>query len=66
MWFLPNTQQILAHFQPALELTPSDRIEPRPHIFWRPNVAWGVALGLMLFVSLIRLENPSSFLYFQF
>ena len=66
VWALPNTQQILAKFQPALELAPSDREMGPLHWFWRPSPAWGLALGAFLFAVLIKMENPTTFLYFQF
>lgn len=66
VWFLPNTQQILERFHPAIEVSPADRSEGRVRVLWQPNLAWGLALGLVLFVVLVRLENPTSFLYFQF
>lgn len=66
VWFLPNTQQILLRFKPALELPRSDKDVGPLHLFWRPTVAWGIGLGLVAFYTLIRMQNPSSFLYFQF
>ena len=66
VWFLPNTQQILARFHPALELSPSDRREGGLRLLWQPTLAWGVGLGLVFFAVLVKMENPSTFLYFQF
>ncbi len=66
VWAMPNTQQILAKFQPALELAPSDREEGLFLWFWRPSPAWGLALGVLFFAVLIKMENPTTFLYFQF
>ena len=66
VWFLPNTQQILARFHPAFELSPSDRREGALRILWQPTLAWGVGLGLVFFAVLVKMENPSTFLYFQF
>ena len=66
VWFLPNTQQMLARFHPAVELSPSDRREPTLQILWQPTLAWGVGLGLVFFAVLVKMENPSTFLYFQF
>ena len=66
VWFLPNTQQILLRFKPALDLPRSDKEAGAIHLFWRPTVAWGIGLGLVAFYTLIRMQNPSSFLYFQF
>ncbi len=63
VWGLPNTQQIMVGFKPALE---SVRPFPIAVLRWRPNIAWGVAIGMLLIVSLCNLDNPSRFLYFQF
>ena len=60
---MPNTQQIMAKFAPYLEKVevPNWRI-----LLWRPNVAWGVGLSLMLVLDLLLLNNSPPFLYFQF
>ncbi len=66
IWFLPNTQQILARFKPAIELTQADHANGRLRVLWQPSLAWGVGLGLVFFAVLVKMENPSTFLYFQF
>lgn len=66
VWALPNTQQILLKFKPALDLPRSDTEVGPISIFWRPTAAWGIALGLLFFYTIVRMQNPSSFLYFQF
>ena len=66
VWTFPNTQQILLKFAPALEVTKADLEARLLPMFWRPSAAWGVALGSAFFVALIRLQDPSTFLYFQF
>jgi alginate O-acetyltransferase complex protein AlgI len=66
VWCLPNTQQILAKFKPALEVTGADRKPALINFEWRPTAAWGLALGAVLFVAVVRMQDPSSFLYFQF
>ncbi|MGI4830054.1 MAG: MBOAT family O-acyltransferase [Janthinobacterium lividum] len=66
VWTLPNTQQILSRFHPALELTQADKTGGRLRFLWQPNLAWGLCLGLTLFAVLVKMENPTSFLYFQF
>ncbi len=66
VWLFPNTQQILARFKPSLELTPSDIQEGKLRFFWQPSLAWSTALGLFFFAVLVKMENPTSFLYFQF
>ncbi|WP_428393899.1 MBOAT family O-acyltransferase [Lichenicoccus sp.] len=62
-WFLPNTQQIMVAFGPALESVKPFSVRA---IQWRPNIRWGLLIAALLLFSLCRLENPSRFLYFQF
>ncbi len=66
VWCFPNTQQILARFKPALELTASDIQESKLRILWQPSLAWSAVLGLFLFFVLVKMEIPTTFLYFQF
>ncbi len=63
VWALPNTQQIMVNFAPALEQV---RPFPRPSLRWYPGIRWGVAIGILLLGSLYGLDDPSRFLYFQF
>jgi D-alanyl-lipoteichoic acid acyltransferase DltB (MBOAT superfamily) len=66
VWCFPNTQQILANFKPALEITGADREPALLSCTWRPNAAWALALGVILFIAVVKMQDPSSFLYFQF
>jgi D-alanyl-lipoteichoic acid acyltransferase DltB (MBOAT superfamily) len=66
VWCFPNTQQILAAFKPALEVTGADRKPALVNFRWRPTPAWGLILGVILFVAAVKMQDPSSFLYFQF
>ena len=66
VWGLPNTQQILAKFKPAIELAPSDRESGRFHWFWRPTPILGFVMGAVIFAVLVKMEIPTTFLYFQF
>ena len=65
VWFLPNTQQILSRFKPSLH---PELIQPEAlaKVFWKPNLGWALALGYLFFFALVRLQAPSTFLYFQF
>ena len=65
-WTLPNTQQILARFKPGLSLTLADQKKRLVPIFWTPNVQWGLALGVLMIIALVNVQDPASFLYFQF
>ena len=66
VWTMPNTQQILARFHPETQLTAADK-EPAVFAFlWRPTALWAVGLGCVFFFTLIRMQDPTKFLYFQF
>ena len=62
VWTLPNTQQIMARYDPALGRPP---VPPRL-LAWKPNAAWAIAFGLVAGLSLLALGNATEFLYFQF
>ncbi len=66
VWGLPNTQQILANYHPSLGLTEYDRRPGWINLRWQPRPAWALGLAVMLLLSLIHFEDPSTFLYFQF
>ena len=66
VWFLPNTQQILARFKPALDRTVWDTAVRRLPILWYPNMGWALALSGLFVAALVGLKDPSTFLYFQF
>jgi D-alanyl-lipoteichoic acid acyltransferase DltB (MBOAT superfamily) len=58
----PNSQEILALYEPAL-----DKIKaPSAQFAWRPNVAWGVILGALFVACITRMGGESPFLYFRF
>ena len=63
-WFAPNTQQIMARFDPAL-LLPRD-MQPARYLAWRPSVALGLLVAAVAFASIVNLHRQSEFLYFQF
>jgi alginate O-acetyltransferase complex protein AlgI len=63
-WFAPNTQQIMARFNPAL-LIPRDMVAAR-RLAWRPTVAFGLLIAAVAFASIVNLHRQSEFLYFQF
>ena len=63
VWFMPNTQQILARFSPSMGPVAPGRFRL---LEWQPTAQWGLAVAMMLIVTVARLVNPSTFLYFQF
>lgn len=59
---LPNTQQIMRRFDPALDFQASGR-----HLLtWRASPAWAAAIALLALASTLALNRPAEFLYFQF
>ena len=66
IWFLPNTQQILARFKPSLQQAAWNQAGVPKLFRWMPSTRWAVAAGVLLFFVLVELQQPSTFLYFQF
>ncbi|MEN9581089.1 MAG: hypothetical protein RJA70_4098 [Pseudomonadota bacterium] len=67
VWALPNTQEILAHYKPALD---HDGLVERPTCLrwwhWRPSNTWAVLTAFVFLLSLLSLTRVTEFLYFQF
>ena len=68
-FLLPNTQQIMGRFAPALDydakrdasLSAAGR-----RLQWAPSAGWACVIGGLLVLSLLSLSRPAEFLYFQF
>ncbi len=61
---LPNTQEIMKRYRPAL-LVGGQRLRAvRPR--WRMGFAGGLFVGLIMLVSVLVLRGASEFIYFQF
>jgi hypothetical protein len=68
-FLMPNAQQIVRQFQPALDFdrlvdANSGRIEAA--LEWVPSRRWAALIGILALGSLLGLNRPSEFLYFQF
>jgi hypothetical protein len=61
IWFLPNTQQWLARFSPAL-----DTVTSHSRLAWQPTRRYAMLIGAIFALSLLNLNRISEFLYFQF
>jgi alginate O-acetyltransferase complex protein AlgI len=63
VFFLPNTQQIMRLFRPAL-----GRILPGPltRLAWHPSRGWAVAMGVVAAAGVLGIGGTSEFLYFRF
>jgi alginate O-acetyltransferase complex protein AlgI len=64
IWAFPNTQQILGRY--ARRDTTADESKSTFLWNWQPSVLWAASFSVILFLCLLLMQNPSSFLYFQF
>jgi alginate O-acetyltransferase complex protein AlgI len=61
VWLAPNSQEIMAAFNPSLEtITSSSRVR------WQPNKYWLLLTVVALLYAFSRMGKVSEFLYFQF
>lgn len=66
-WLLPNTQQFLRRYAPALDVNTFDsRMGPRRWWQWRPTAMWFFFTLILLLVTLTQFDKVSEFIYFQF
>ena len=65
VWACPNSQQILARFRPALEMS-ADVALPQRWWMWRPNTAWILFIAFLTAGSVLSLSEISPFIYFNF
>ncbi len=76
VWFLPNTQQLLARWHPAYNYGVVERERDRPLperipaftlvMQWRPNIAGAVFVGVLAALACLSLRHISEFLYFKY
>ena len=72
-WCIPNTQQWMAQYSPALSQPTSKTLSDASDRFckklqWQPNIGFGMLLGVLLFLSVRTFlgATPSDFIYFNF
>jgi alginate O-acetyltransferase complex protein AlgI len=66
-WGLPNVQQMLHRYDPALETYPGEVSPPYwRRLAWRPAAAWALLTAVLLVAAVINLTHVSEFLYYQF
>jgi alginate O-acetyltransferase complex protein AlgI len=66
VWLLPNTQEILSRFKPSLDESAWNSSSVPRRFLWFPGTGWALALGSLFFIVLFQMQDPSTFLYFQF
>jgi hypothetical protein len=67
VFLCPNTQEILARYEPALG------VKPNPsgggllsRVAWKPSIAWALIVAAIAVFGVLQLGGPSEFLYWQF
>ncbi len=69
--FLPNTQQLMAQYHPALILynhgeSNKYSIHLSIPLSWKPTTGWAIIIALLGALGVLALTSVSEFLYFQF
>jgi len=68
IYLAPNTQAILAHYEPVLEWAKWRKIDPpRFAIEWRLTAGWTIASAVLLFAGFVlMMRGTTNFIYFNF
>jgi hypothetical protein len=71
VFLLPNTQELMSHYKPALEylrrFSPSVARIRRPGAFvWRPTPIWAAVIAAMSLAAFTQLSRVSEFIYYRF
>jgi D-alanyl-lipoteichoic acid acyltransferase DltB (MBOAT superfamily) len=66
-WFAPNTYRLMGIHSPALDITHASVGATGKVLFhWRPNLGWALFIVILAFWSILKLDQTSEFLYYQF
>jgi hypothetical protein len=62
-WFMPNTQQLLSRYEPAIY---SGEIKGWKCLQWQPSRVWTLSIAMLATIGILSLTRISEFLYFNF
>ena len=65
IWCMPNTQQIMANYYPALMPYP-DKKQSNLLLIWEPNIICSICVAVVAVIGLANITKVSEFLYYQF
>lgn len=66
-FFLPNTQQIMRDYKPALQVYDHDLCVQRfTWVFWKPTLVHTLTISCVFYYSISHLTKVTEFLYFNF
>ena len=60
VFIAPNVQQLMNRYKVAINPPSASTLA------WAPDLRWGLLIGFMALLSILRLGHVSEFLYFQF
>jgi alginate O-acetyltransferase complex protein AlgI len=63
VWTMPNSLQMLSKYEPTLSKLRSTSLIK---LEWKPNLVWGVIVGLIAALSVLEMTGLTEFLYFRF
>ena len=72
VWVLPNTQEWLARYKPALDYDRPNlpaHLQPPPafaRFEWKPSPAWAAVALLLGVFTITQMSRVSEFIYWQF
>jgi alginate O-acetyltransferase complex protein AlgI len=75
VWYLPNTQEWLACFQPAFEYQQDPEVCGSHaanqagllrRLSWKPNMSWALVMAVLALFTLMQMSRISEFIYWQF
>ena len=64
-FFLPNSQQWLAAYQPAL-IPKGIELTRKARCLWHPHPIWALVIAALVSWALLAMNRVDEFLYFQF
>ena len=65
-FFLPNTQQFMVAYRPAVGISPKEREYSHTGLKWKPSAGYTLLMAIALYLSINLLTKASEFLYFNF
>lgn len=69
VWFFPNTYDWMSGYKPVLSIEgypETEVIENKNEVSWKPTFAHAFIIALLLFLTLLKMNDVSEFIYFQF
>ncbi|MFT5291123.1 MAG: alginate O-acetyltransferase complex protein AlgI [Planctomycetota bacterium] len=65
VFLLPNTQEIMSDYQPALDFVPGRTTVTR-ELRFSIGTRWALLVGILLIISIAAMSRTSEFIYYQF